>query len=123
MDFVTMMAEEKIREAIQRGELDDLPGKGKPLVMEDLSGIPEDLRAGYMILKNAGILPEELQAQKDMVTLKSLIECCHDEEQRQALKKEYNEKTLRFSLLMEKRKQTHSGPYQFYQDKMLDRFR
>jgi Domain of unknown function (DUF1992) len=31
MDPLTAIAERRIQEAIERGEFDDLPGKGKPL--------------------------------------------------------------------------------------------
>lgn len=51
------LAEERIREAIDRGDFDDLPGKGKPLDLEDDRHLPDDLRLAYKILKNAGCLP------------------------------------------------------------------
>ena len=34
MDILATVAERKIREAMERGEFDDLPGKGRPLAME-----------------------------------------------------------------------------------------
>jgi hypothetical protein len=67
------IAEQKIREAIERGELDDLPGQGQPL---DLSGdplVPEDVRMAYRILRNAGFLPPELDAQKEIRDLEQFI--------------------------------------------------
>lgn len=60
MDIFRIMAEEKIKEAIRGGEFDHLPGAGKPLPPDDMEGVPEELRMGYRLLKNAGILPEEL---------------------------------------------------------------
>ncbi|WP_420170527.1 DnaJ family domain-containing protein, partial [Paenibacillus larvae] len=39
--------------------MDNLPGQGKPLVLENWSSVPEDLRLAYKILKNSGHLPEE----------------------------------------------------------------
>lgn len=102
-DLVASVAEQKIREAIRNGELENLPGKGKPLELEDLSYIPEELRAGYIILKNAGILPEEMQIDKEITELKNLVDGCSDEEERKKLKKELKEKVLRFNIMMEKR--------------------
>jgi hypothetical protein len=67
------VAEQKIREAVERGEFADLPGQGRPL---DLSGdplVPEDLRVAYRILKNAGFLPPQLEAQKEIRDLEELI--------------------------------------------------
>ena len=47
MDILAIIAECKIRKAMARGELDDLPGKGKPLAMdEELTGVPDELRIG-----------------------------------------------------------------------------
>ncbi|MDN5293713.1 MAG: hypothetical protein PWQ31_1018 [Eubacteriales bacterium] len=122
MDIVAMIAEQKIREAIERGELDNLPGKGKPLEIEDLSLVPEDLRAGYIILKNAGVLPEEMELKKELVTLERLIESCYDEEERQELKQQLNEKILRFNILMERRKASRHTLRQ-YRDKIYRRLR
>ena len=49
-----LLAERKIAEAIERGELDGLPGAGKPLDLEDDPLVPEELRMAYRILRNAG---------------------------------------------------------------------
>ena len=57
MFFSHLIAEQKIQEALRNGEFDDLPGKGEPLHLEDESGIPEELRLAYKILKNADCLP------------------------------------------------------------------
>lgn len=103
MDFLERIAEEKIKEAIERGELDHLPGMGKPLKLEDLSRVPEELRAGYILLKNAGILPEEIELKKELITLRELIDSCTDDDEKRKLTKEWTEKKLRFHLLMEKR--------------------
>lgn len=43
MTIVDIIAEKRIREAAERGELDDLPGKGEPLELEDLSMVWEPL--------------------------------------------------------------------------------
>jgi hypothetical protein len=61
MNPIDQIAETRIREAIERGELSGLPGEGRPLQLDDDSAIPEELRAAYRILKNAGFLPPELQ--------------------------------------------------------------
>jgi hypothetical protein len=63
------IAEARIRDAMARGDFDNLAGKGCRLELDDLSRVPEDLRAGYLLLKNAGVLPEEMQLRKEMVTL------------------------------------------------------
>ncbi|GBF32730.1 hypothetical protein DCCM_0926 [Desulfocucumis palustris] len=104
MEIFSRIAEEKIREAIRNGEFENLPGQGKPLRLDDLSSVPQELRAAYVILKNAGILPEELQLQKDIVSLQKHLDCCYGDEEKTGLRKKINEKMLRFNLLMDKRK-------------------
>ncbi len=44
MSYFYRIAEEKIVEAQKAGTFDNLPGKGKPLELEDLSWVPEELR-------------------------------------------------------------------------------
>jgi hypothetical protein len=61
-----LLAEQKISEAVSRGEFDHLPGAGKPLDLEDDPLVPEDLRVAYRILKNAGFSAgEALNAEVD----------------------------------------------------------
>ena len=73
MLLIDMLAEEQISAAIRRGEFDDLPGKGKPLVLEDDSAIPDALRVGYRILKNAGCLPPEQELRKEIRQVEALL--------------------------------------------------
>src|SRR5438552_9533516 len=117
MDFLAKIAEQRIREAMERGEFDNLPLYGKPIKLDDLVGVPEHLRMGYKILKNAGVLPEEMQPKKEMVSLKNLLDACYDETERQALQQKMNAKTLRYNMLMEK--QLHKPTYQKYHAKIM----
>src|SRR5947199_2512206 len=87
-----------------RGDFDNLAGRGQPLRLEDLSQVPEDLRAGYLLLKSAGVLPEEMQLRKEMVTLESLLDACADADERMRLRKDLNWKMIRFQVLMERRR-------------------
>jgi hypothetical protein len=50
-----ILAETKILEAASRGELDGLPGAGRPLDLDDDALVPEELRMASRILKNAGM--------------------------------------------------------------------
>ena len=104
MSLIEKIAEARIRDAMVRGDFDDLPGKGKPLELEDLTGVPDDLRAGYLLLKNAGVLPEEMQLRKEMVTLEALVDACADPEERTRLRRDLNWKMIRFQLLLERRR-------------------
>lgn len=118
MDLFSILAEERIKEAMKNKEFDNLPGKGKPLPKDDLAHVPNELRIGYKILKNAGMVPEEVQLKKEMLQIEDLIACCHDENEREHLKKKLNEKLIRFNLLMEKRKIGSSRAFKKYQSKL-----
>ena len=79
MDFFAKLADNRIREAIEAGDFDDLQGKGQPLNLEDDSHIPPELRMAYKILKNADCLPPELELRKEIVTLQELVASMEDE--------------------------------------------
>ena len=74
MNLLDQIAEKRIQDAISRGELRDLPGEGQPLHLEDDSAIPEELRAAYRILKNAGFLPPELQWRRELQEAEHLLQ-------------------------------------------------
>ena len=73
MFLIEQLAEEKICEAITQGELDNLPGVGKPLYLDDDALIPEALRAGFRLLKNSGFLPPGLELRKQIRSVEALI--------------------------------------------------
>lgn len=73
MDIVDKIAEARIQEALEKGQLSNLPGAGEPLKLDDDHMIPEELRAGYRLLKNAGFLPPELQLRKDIAEAEQLL--------------------------------------------------
>lgn len=60
------LAEQRIGEALARGELDDLPGAGQPLALDDDSMVPEDLRMAYRVLRNAGVAPPGVALRADL---------------------------------------------------------
>jgi len=73
MWLIDEMVERHIREAEEKGEFDNLLGSGKPLVLEDDSGVPAELRTAYRLLKNSGYLPPELQDRKEALQLAELL--------------------------------------------------
>ena len=79
---IQFIAEKRIEEAQAKGEFDDLPGRGRPLELEDMSHVPEELRMAYKILRNAGCLPPELAERKEITRLVDLLEQCEDEQER-----------------------------------------
>ena len=55
-----------MREARERGEFDDLPGKGKPLKWDDETHIPEDQRLANRLLKNNGFTLDWIEMGKEL---------------------------------------------------------
>lgn len=82
LSAISQIAENRIREAMEAGQFDNLPGQGKPLVFEDTSHIPEDLRMPYKILKNAGCIPPELARRKEIGNLADLLDSCPSEQEK-----------------------------------------
>jgi hypothetical protein len=63
---ISIIAEMRIKEAADRGELDNLPGAGQPLSPDDDANVPEELRMAYKLLKNGGYLDgAEVNGQSD----------------------------------------------------------
>lgn len=81
------LVEEKINIAIRQGDFDDLPGQGQPLLLEDNSAIPAELRAGYRILKNAGFLPPELELKNEIRELEHLLNKVEIDGEQQAIRR------------------------------------
>ena len=53
------LIEQRIREAIERGDFEGLPGTGQPMQLDDDLLVPEELRVAHRILRNAGYVPPE----------------------------------------------------------------
>ncbi len=82
MNALTWIAEQKILEAVMSGELDNLPGAGRPLDLNDDWGGCSANRLAYKILKNAGYLPLTLLLRKEVEGLaqeaESLLQSCRE---------------------------------------------
>ena len=120
MSYFWRIAEERILDAQRAGAFDDLPGKGKPLDLEDTSWVPEDLRIGYHILKNAHVLPPEAELMKDIHTLEDLLKHVEDEGERRAMAKSIQAKVIRLDLL--KRRSLSVASIRSYGRKLVAKF-
>ena len=116
---IQLVAERRIEEAQSQGLFDNLPGAGKPLEIEDLSHVPEDMRMAYNILRNAGCLPPELEERKEINRLIDLLEHCEDEQERlrqmQKVRFMVTQAKIRFQRPM------HLEQDDPYYDRLLDR--
>ena len=63
---IELIAERKIEEAMQEGKFDDLPGKGKPLPLDEEWFAPPELRPAIRLLKSAGVLPDWMERAREI---------------------------------------------------------
>jgi hypothetical protein len=116
---IEKIAEKKIQEAIDRGELKDLPGQGAPLHLEDDSQIPDDLRLAYKILKNADCLPPELQAKKEIRQMEDLLDRAQDEMEKYRLVKKINFMIMKLN--MTRRRPLELEDKEIYYQRVVDK--
>ena len=115
------IVEERIKRAQDEGMFDDLSGKGKPLKLDDDSRVAPHLRASYRILKNAGILPPEMQIRKEVSHMRQLLHETQCDEESVRLVREINEKILAGNIMAGF--SVSSGMDQVYSEKVLERLR
>lgn len=120
VSFLQRIAEQRILEAQREGAFDNLPGMGKPLELEDLSWVPEDLRIGYHVLKNAHVLPPEVELLKDIHSLEDLLKHVEDEDERRSLAKSIQWKMIRLDML--KRRSFDLSAVRTYSRKLVAKF-
>ncbi len=113
------IAEERIREAIEHGEFDDLPGKGKPLELEDDSHLPADLRLAYKILKNANCLPPELELRREIRTTEQLLSEIQDTQEKYKQMKKLNYLVMKLNLT--RRGSVALEENQYYYEKVVEK--
>lgn len=58
--------DKQIREAMERGDFDNLRGKGKPLNLARDPNVPEDWELAFNLLKNAGYAPSWIESYNEV---------------------------------------------------------
>lgn len=96
--------EQIIKDAIARGEFDNLPGAGKPIDLSAYFDTPEEIRVAQSVLKSADMLPQEAELLKDIAALKDAANAEKNETKKKQMLKLAEEKRLAFNLLMERHK-------------------
>ncbi|HBD08102.1 MAG TPA: DUF1992 domain-containing protein [Syntrophobacteraceae bacterium] len=113
------LIEDKIQEAIRRGEFDHLPGSGEPLQLDDDSHLPDDLRIAYKILKNADCLPPELQLRKDIRQTEELLAGIQDTQEKYRQMKKLNFMIMKLNMMRRISPLLEEG--QRYYEKVIDK--
>jgi hypothetical protein len=119
MDFFAKLAENRILEAIEAGEFDNLRGRGQPLDLNDDSHIPPELRMAYKILKNADCLPPELVLRQEVVNLQDLVAAMPDEAEKLKQMRRLNFLIMKLDMMRPVSPQLME--HEFYTPKVLER--
>ena len=101
MNAIEIIAENKIKDALDKGELDNLTLSGQPLDLDDGQFVPLHLRLSQKILRNAGYLPPVLQLKKEILQLSERLAETTDECARESIMRRLFEKKLRHDVLMD----------------------
>jgi hypothetical protein len=84
------IVEERILIAQRKGDFDNLEGAGKPLNLDELAGVPEELKLSYKILKNADCLPPEIEIKKEIHKTEDLLAGMDDTAEKYKVMKKLN---------------------------------
>jgi len=97
------IAEGRIREAMEQGVFDDLPGAGKPLDLEEYFNTPEEMRVAYSILKNANCAPPEVELLKEVARLEQAIAETSDAPTAKQLHRTLAHRRIQLAIFLERR--------------------
>ena len=97
------IAENRIREAMEQGEFDNLPGAGEPLSLEEYFNTPEDLRMAYSVLKSANCRPFEVELFNEIARLEQAITSAPDAGSREPLQRSLALRRTELAILLERR--------------------
>jgi Domain of unknown function (DUF1992) len=91
-----------LRQSESTGELKAAASYGKPLDFGDgYEQTPAELRMGMKILKDAGVVPPEVEALQRAAQLKADIEACTDLSEKQVLQQRLSELQQAIALRLE----------------------
>jgi hypothetical protein len=103
MSIFARIAEAKIQDAMERGEFERLPGRGRPLRLDDMSGVPPHMRLGYKILRNAGLPPPEVELRREVYRLDREIAETTDPRALDELRRRRRDSDLSLAIMLERR--------------------
>jgi DnaJ homologue, subfamily C, member 28, conserved domain len=98
------IVEEMIKRAQERGEFENLSGKGKPIDLTEYFEMPEEVRVARTMLKDAGMAPREVELLKEIAELRQILARVRDGKKRQEIQKQIQEKQIEFSMMIERQK-------------------
>ena len=105
----TQLAESRIADAIANGEFRDLPGQGQQLDLTEYFAQPAAERAGTTLLKNANVIPPEVQLLKEIAELEKALSTAELPRKmsgvsEKSLREQLQEKRVTLAMAMERRR-------------------
>lgn len=97
---MSISIDEIIRQAMERGDFAHLQNHGKKLDLSEYFEMPEDIRVGYTLLKNANFVPVEILLLQEITALEEKLKNAEAGEQIK-IRKEIQEKQLKYNLLID----------------------
>src|SRR5215216_3808814 len=98
------IVEAMIKEAMERGEFDNLPGKGKPVDLTEYFETPDEVCLANSVLKGADMISREVDLLKEIAELKQVLAAMVGEQKKQEITKKIQQKQMECSLMMERQK-------------------
>jgi len=102
LDLLQKIAEGKINEAIEAGELDNLPCAGQKIDLKEYFSMPPHRRAAFQLLKNANIVPAEVSILKEINQLEAQLSHLSECEDIMNLRQEIQFKRIELRIALEK---------------------
>ena len=99
------IVEAMLQTAAKDGKFDGLPGRGCQLNVNDYFQLPEHLRIGFTILKNAHCVPQEVALMKEIEELQVDLAGCRAGKQKHAMERQIRERQLNLALFLERHQQ------------------
>jgi hypothetical protein len=92
-----------LAESLKNGELKSAPSFGRPLDLGDgYAATPTELRMPFKVLKDAGVVPPEIEVMHQLAALRAELEGCEDEARARALRQRIAELQQHLALRLER---------------------
>jgi hypothetical protein len=96
------IAENRIREAMQQGEFDNLPGAAKPIDLDGYFKLPEHLRVAFSFLKHANCVPVEVELLNEIAALERQLSGAVNDDQRSTVRRALVDRRTELAVILER---------------------
>ena len=101
MRFLQSLVEGRIQAAIAAGQLDNLPGAGKPLPEDDLASLPDEQRLAARVLRMSGYVPQEVHMMRALAEMRDRVGGMDDGPERRRARAELLQEELKLAIRLE----------------------